>query len=296
MKDSLSTLIESSNRPIIFDGAMGTSLKATGIEIGSLDEVCNIHSPAIVAEVHRNFIEAGAQVITTNTFQANSLVLQKNPVAEVNSRGVEIAREVADSFDKKILIGGSMGPLWIPRMEDRNNSKNKLYEEACRQDIYFEQASILANAGADFLILETNFRLDEALVMLEAVKKAGIECVVTMAFIEGSDGTPHTPGGELVESVVKSLEAAGASMIGANCCNGVDFTTMVANIFSEHASLPMLFQPNAGLPLKGHYPEGSSMFGTFARDMDKLKVAAVGGCCGSNCSHIKAMFEALGEA
>lgn len=293
MKDSLSTLIQSRNKPLVFDGGMGTSLKATGIEIGCLDELCNLCNPVIVADIHRNFIKAGAHVISTNTFQANSLVLKKNSVDEVNSKGVKIAREVADSFDSKILVGGSMGPLWIPRVEDRSNSANKLYEAACRQDIYFEQAAVLAESGVDFLILETNFRLDEALVMLEAVKKTGLECVVTMAFIEGSDGTPLTPAGDSVESVVNSLEAAGASVIGANCCNGVDFTTNVASIFSEFASLPLLFQPNAGLPLKGHYPEGPSMFGTFARDMVRFGVSAVGGCCGTDCSHIQAMSDAL---
>jgi len=291
VKASLSSLIANTNTPVIFDGAMGTSIKATHIEIGCFDELCNIQYPEVIDEIHQNFAEVGAQVLCTNTFQANSFILKDALVNEVNSKAVQITRKVADSYS--LLVGGTIGPLWIPQIQDRSGSGHKLYDSDCRQDIYFEQAEILVKSGADFIILETNFRLDESLVMLEAVKKTGVEIVVTMAFIEGSDGTPLTPAGDSIESVVSGLEAGGATMIGANCCNGVDFTSKVASMFSGSASVPLLFQPNAGTPLKGHYPEGPSMFGTFASDMAKLGVSAVGGCCGSTFVHIKALADAL---
>jgi 5-methyltetrahydrofolate--homocysteine methyltransferase len=277
---------------VLFDGATGTEYQKLGLKIGEPPESLTLSHPDIVGRVHRSYIDAGSQVVETNTFGGNrkrldSAGLEKS-IAAINRIGAEIALESARG---KILVAGSVGPLGV-LIEPYGD-----LEEAEALDVYGEQVSLLLGAGIEFILVETMISLREAVLALQAASQAGARSVgVTLTFDLTPDG-PRTPFGESPAQCVEALEKEGALLIGSNCGRGFDVMRSVAREFKAKSKAPVLIQPNAGLPETSAeglvYPEGPLQFAKFVRELSTLGIECIGGCCGTTPAHIASASEVL---
>jgi methionine synthase / methylenetetrahydrofolate reductase(NADPH) len=268
--------------PIVFDGAVGTQLYERGIYINKSFDSANLSHQDIVASVHRAYIEAGADVITTNTFSANRIKLKRHgldeQIADVIHQGVRIAKEEAAG---KAFVAGSMGPTGLtPTMLTDEEL------EAIRQ-AFFEQASLLANAGADLIVLETFRQLAEIKIALGAVRAAcDLPIVAQMSF----DADHKTGDGAEPERVALLLRQWGADIVGANCLEGPNVIYDVV-VEMVGCGAPVIAQPNAGYPRRVDerlvYMATPEYFGVYARRFFKAGVRLVGGCCGTGPEHVR---------
>ncbi|MBI3005878.1 MAG: homocysteine S-methyltransferase family protein [Ignavibacteriales bacterium] len=272
-------------RPVLFDGANGTEYQRRGLVAGLAPESWNLSNAQAVEEVHREYCMSGSQVIESNTFGANRKRLEssglENKIKEINKIAVGLALSAAD---EKVLVAGSVGPLGA--LVDPYGDVRK--EEA--GDIFREQVELLIGAGVHLIAIETMISLEEAVIALEAAKDAGAKTVsVTMTFEPSPDG-PRTPFGESPTQAVELLERYGVSIIGSNCGRGFDVMRAVAKEMKMAAKVPVLIQPNAGIPeyLQNAvtYPESPQQFGEFVKEMTSLGVELIGGCCGMTSAHI----------
>jgi 5-methyltetrahydrofolate--homocysteine methyltransferase len=274
------------NFHLLFDGGMGTEIQKLGLPQGTSPEIINIDNPAALLNIHKNYISAGARVIETNTFGANRLRLNdqlKPRVAEINIKAAMTALEAAGS---EVSVAGSVGPTGSVLEPFGELSR----EEA--EDIFSEQISALLEGGLKIILIETMMSLDEALVALKAAKKLNAPYTgVTMTFNIAGDNIV-TSFGETVENVCRQLKENGADFIGSNCGNGFDNMLVIGRELKEKSTLPILLQPNAGLPelAEGQliYRGTPEEFADFAAKATRYGVEFIGGCCGTNYSHIKA--------
>jgi methionine synthase I (cobalamin-dependent)/5,10-methylenetetrahydrofolate reductase len=291
-------------RPLLFDGAMGTLLHSQGADLDRCFDELNLTHPAEVTEVHRAYIEAGAQVIETNTFGANRIKLSEHglgdKVAEINRAGVELARRAVEgsrvagyqSALQGVLVAGSVGP------SGRQMSPlGRLQPEAARA-AFREQVAELQKAGVDLLILETFSDLDE---MSEAVRAAREVCalpvIAQMTFTEDI----RTPLGHTPEQVVEVLRGLGADVIGVNCSVGPAPVLRVVHrmrrALGSEDGTPLSAQPNAGWPTRTGerlmYPATPDYFGKYASALIDAGATVVGGCCGTTPAHVAAMRAVL---
>lgn len=279
---SIDALLEKG--PVVFDGAMGTLLYARGVFINRNFDELNLSRPDLVEKVHRDYLDAGAQVLTTNTFGANEVKLSRygleDKVREINFAGVRIAKAVAR---EKALVAASIGPTGlIPDIFDPA-------QLAHLREVFRAQARALAEAGADLLLLETFRHTLEIQLAIQACKDvADLPIAATMAF----DEEGQTADGLGPERVATLLSQWGADIIGANCGMG---PSAVEDIVTRMlgAGRPVLAQPNAGLPrrLEGRvmYMATPEYFGEYAKRYLKAGVSLVGGCCGTTPEHIRQM-------
>ncbi len=287
------TLLESSSLPLLGDGAMGTMLNARGVGFDQCFDALNLTQPALVAEIHRAYIEAGSQIIQTNTFGANRFKLAEHglehKVAEINRAGVELARRVVDDSRKDVLVAGDVGPLGV-RLAPFGRVQPEQALEA-----FAEAISALAGAGADLLIIETFSDLNEACVAVEAARQVcALPLVASMTFTRDD----RTLLGDSPAAVVKKLSELGVDLIGVNCSGG---PAQIWRILREMRSLiptaRFSVMPNAGWPeqVGGRvmYPANPDYFGEYARAFCEAGARLVGGCCGTTPHHIHAMREAL---
>jgi homocysteine S-methyltransferase len=282
------------NRPILSDGAMGTLLHQRGAKIDECWDFLNISQPAIVAEIHREYIEAGAQIIQTNTFGANRYKLARhgleNRIAEINTAGVELVRRVAMASFKNILIAGDVGPLGV-RLAPFGRVQ---HTEA--QLAFHEQILALSEAGVDLIIIETITDLFE---IREAVK-AGKSISSTLPIIASMTFTrdDRTLLGDSPQKAAKKLNEYGADVIGVNCSGGPNqilriLKQMRQAVPNGHFSV----MPNAGFPEQSGgrvmYSAGPDYFGQYALAFWQAGADVIGGCCGTTSEHMKAMHTAL---
>ncbi|MEN2984411.1 MAG: homocysteine S-methyltransferase family protein [Dictyoglomaceae bacterium] len=280
-------------RNLLFDGAMGTELQRRGLPIGIPPELWNMENPNIVEEIHRDYISSGAMVIETNTFGGNRLRLKRKDlegkVKEINKRAVEIALKFKS---KGILIAGSVGPLG-----ELIEPYGDITEEEA-EEIFSEQIEILRDSGVDFILIETMISLDEAKIALRSAKRLGCIVGVTMSFEWGAKGG-RTPFGDEVEISMRELEKEGVDFVGANCGKGIEDMRKIAPILRKSTNLPILIQPNAGMPQiinrKLVYSESPSNFAIFVEEMLDLGVNFIGGCCGTNPEFIKEAYKVFKE-
>jgi len=278
---------------LLADGAMGTMLHARGVSFEKCFDELNITNPAVVAEVHREYIEAGAQLIITNTFGSNRFKLEKhgleNKVIEINRAGVELAKRVAAASFKDVFIAGDVGPLGV-----RLTPFGRVTGDEARA-VFGEQIKALAEAGADVIVIETLTDLHEA---REAVSAARGVCtlpvIVSMTFTRDD----RTLLGDDPNKAARVLASTGADVIGVNCSGG---PAQLLRILKQmrHSAPQMKFwiKPNAGWPeqVSGRimYPAGPDYFGDYALSFRAAGAAIVGGCCGTTPQHIASMRRAL---
>jgi methionine synthase I (cobalamin-dependent) len=283
----------------VSDGAWGTQLQMKGLAAGLAPEIWNVDAPHHVEAVARSYVEAGSDLILTNTFGANRFVLDphglKDRVAELAEAGVRISKRAAG---KDIPVFASLGPT----------GKIVMMDEVPREKIsaaFAEAAEALAWGGADAIVLESFQELEELKLALEAVRRAatGLPVVVSMTFATGPDGT-LTMMGNKPEELARAAKAGGASAVGANCGAGPENYVKVARLLRAAlplgaADLPIWVKPNAGLPqmVKGKttFPMGPKEFAAFVPQLLAAGANIVGGCCGTTPDHIRAVRKQIGN-
>jgi methionine synthase I (cobalamin-dependent) len=272
--------------PVVTDGAWGTELQARGLESGDFPDAWNLTHPDRVAEVARAYVEAGSQVILTNTFGANRLRLGESAWAsrlvEINRAGVRVSRQAAAGNAK---VFASIGPTGKMLMTGEAS------EDALRT-AYEEQAAALAQAGADALVVETMADLAEATIAVRAARKTGLPVVACMVFDSGKD-KDRTMMGTTPEQAAAALAEAGADVIGANCGQGIAGFHAICQHLKAATDRPIWIKANAGLPEmadgKPHYTTTAEEFAAHVPELVQQGASFIGGCCGTNPSFIRAV-------
>ncbi len=275
---------------LVADGAIGTYLQAQGLPAGTPPELWNAEQPETVRSMHEAYVSAGAQILTTNTFGGNRIRLPTEidgrQLGDLVRRGVGMAREVAGDA---LWVAGGMGPT--------GKLLEPLGELSCEQaeDAYAEQAAIMAEAGADLILIETMSDVLEARsALLGAQRGTQLPVMVTFAFDEAG----RTVMGVTAEEVCREMQALGATAIGANCGAGPEAVTVALQQMVLASSLPLIAQPNAGLPrLEGGaqtvWDATPDEFAERARVLIGLGARIIGACCGSTPAHIQAIRAAV---
>ncbi|MDX1437890.1 MAG: bifunctional homocysteine S-methyltransferase/methylenetetrahydrofolate reductase, partial [Anaerolineales bacterium] len=294
-KSKFLDLIDEVEKPLLGDGAMGSVLHSRGVEFGHFDPI-NLTDPAIVAEVHRAYIEAGAQVIQTNTFGANRYKLaehgMEDRVAEINRAGVELARRVVLASFRDVFVAGDVGPLGV-----RLAPFGRVQPDQARA-AFAEQITALAEAGADLIIIETISDLYEIREAIAAAREVcDLPVIASMAFTRDD----RTLLGDDPAKVARQLVEAAPDLIGVNCSAGPNQLLRILNQMREIApEARFSVMPNAGWPeqVAGRimYPAGPDYFGEYALAFYEAGARLIGGCCGTTPEHIKRMRASLDAA
>lgn len=279
---------------VLADGGMGTTLFSLGLDRGTAPEMWNLEHPDRIAKIHRGYIDAGAQIILTNSFGGNRARLGRHKLAErtreINRAAAKIARGEADAAEEPILVGGSLGPTG--RLMEPLGDLSPTEAET----IFTEQASGLIDGGVDVLWIETMSDLQEVHAALRGCIQAGTDLplVATMTF----DTHGHTSMGVSPEDAVANLADFNLSAIGANCGNGPEEIEVV--IAKMHAAAPskiLVAKSNAGMPRlhegKTTYDASPEIMAEHALRVSALGARIIGACCGSTADHIRAMRKAI---
>jgi 5-methyltetrahydrofolate--homocysteine methyltransferase len=286
-------------RRLVCDGAMGTQLMLAGLEQGGCGEHWNLTHPERVLAIQRRYAEAGANCIITNTFGGSRIMLKRHGHAEelqaINKAGARIAREAFGDRDGYVL--GDLGPLGAILEPYGDLPQNEA------QAAYEEQARALVEGGADAIIIETQTSLEELGVAVDAAKAAGAPCIIaSLAYDLSADKEFYvTMMGVLPDKAAEFLEERGANIVALNCGTGMDMTgaARVARIYRESCSLPVMVQPNAGLPvlenMKAVYKQLPADMALGVPDVLKSGANIIGSCCGSTPDHTRAIREVVAE-
>jgi len=275
------------------DGAWGTQLMARGPKPGDSFEALNLDRPDVLAEIAASYIEAGAELITTNTFGGSPLNLASHGLEEktedINRAAV---KAIQTEVEGRALISGSVGPTG-KILTPYGDTEPEVIAEGFRR-----QTGALIEAGADLICIETMMDLEEARLAIEAARRRSpsVPIVATMTF----NATPRgffTTMGTTVEQACRILVEAGADLVGSNCGNGIDAMVEIAREFATHTTVPIVIQSNAGMPENRggelHYPEGPDDMAARVGELMDLGVAVIGGCCGTGPDHIRAIRTAI---
>ncbi len=284
------------NGTLLADGAMGTMLHSRGIGFEKCFDELNLTNPGAVAAIHREYIEAGAQLILTNTFGSNRFKLSKHGLdrktVEINKAGVELARRVAAASFRNVLIAGDVGPLGV-----RIAPFGRVKPEQAR-GAFAEQIRALCEAGADLIVIETMTDLYE---IQEAVKAARQVCSLPLVASVTFTRDDRTLLGDNPAKVAHILNDTGADVMGVNCSGGP--AQLLRLLKQMHQAVPagkLWVKPNAGWPeqVGGRimYPADPDYFGDYALSFREAGASIVGGCCGTTPQHVAAMRKALDTA
>lgn len=277
-----------SNPCVVTDGAWGTELQARGLAAGDTPDAWNIEHPERVEDVARAYVEAGSQVILTNTFRANRVSLEGAGLAaraaEINRLGVEISRRAAAGH---AAVFASIGPSGKMLMT------GEVAPETLR-DAFTEQARALAEAGADALVVETMADLEEARIAIAAARETGLPVIASMVFDAGKK-KDRTMMGATPEQVAAALEEAGADVVGANCGCGVAGYVEICRRLAAATARPLWIKANAGLPelVDGRpvYRMTPDEYASYVPALAAAGARFIGGCCGTNPGFIRAIKE-----
>jgi len=287
-RNDFNKLIQS--KPVITDGAWGTRLYQLGLQQGESPEKWNLDAPEKVAIVAREYVEAGSQIILSNSFGGCPIKLAEyqltDQAEEINRRAAEISKEAAGD---KALVFASIGPCGkLLMMGD--------VEEEELEEAFALQARALAAGGADGLVIETMSCLEEAKIALAAALTTNLPVVVSMAFDSGAD-KDHTMMGVSAEKAAKELTEAGAYAVGGNCGQGIEGFIAICQKMRAATDTPLWMKANAGLPevINGEttYKQSPEDFAAKAETLFKEGATFIGGCCGTSPAFIKAVAESL---
>ena len=284
-------------RRLVCDGAMGTQLFLAGLESGACGEAWNLTHPDRVLAIQRRYAEAGADCIITNTFGGSRIMLRRHghesDLAALNAAGVKLTREAFGGRPGYVL--GDIGPL---------GALLEPYGELSETDALSaleEQAVALVKAGADAIIIETQTGLEELGLAIDAAKAAKAPCIIaSLAYDLSMDGTFYkTMMGIAPEQAAEFAQERGANIIALNCGTGMDMhgAAMVGKLYRESCSLPIMVQPNAGLPvlenLKAVYKQLPADMAKDVPEVLATGVGIVGSCCGSTPDHTSAIRQVV---
>jgi len=274
---------------LVADGAMGTMLMERGLKPGEPPESFNLTRLDVIEEIARLYLDAGADIIQTNTFGASPLKLSlyslEDKTEEINRNAVLAVKEVVGDHAYISASCGPSGRLLKPYGDTEPEAVYNSFER---------QIDALISAGVDIICIETTVDLTEATLVIKAAKTASpaTPVMATMTF----DPTPrgfYTVMGVTIEDAAKGLEEAGADIVGSNCGNGIENMVRIAREFREYSSLPLIIQSNAGIPeIRGNttvYPEAPEFMAEKAKELVLSGVSIIGGCCGTTPDHIRAI-------
>lgn len=275
---------------IVFDGGMGTYLYEKGIYINRSFEELNIVDPDLVKGLHQEYVNAGADVIETNTFAANRLKLAPHGldtrVVEINKKGAELAREAAKT---SALVAGSIGPLGV-QIEPLGKLS---YDEA--KEVFKEQVQGLLEGGVDLIIFETFSLVEELIQGVRAVRELDASIPIIAQVTINSDG--NLPTGEPLERFVAEISKYPVDVIGLNCSEGPRLMLEALEHLRTITPLPLSIQPNAGMPQsiggRNLYMTSPEYIAEYSKRFIQTGAVIVGGCCGTNPTHIKAIRRAV---
>jgi len=276
----------------LLDGAWGTELERQGLLSGKVPELLNADNPTAIEAIARSYVEAGSEIILTNTFGANRFVLERHDastrVEELAVAGVNISRKAAEG---RARVFGSIGPTGKIVMMGEVSAEQL-------SDAFCETAAAIDSARPDAIVLETFAELEELKLALQAVKAVSkLPVIACMTFSAGKDGTT-TIMGNTPEELATVAREHGSDAVGANCGIGPDVYLRVARRLGAVTTLPIWIKPNAGLPQAGvdgktRYPVGPEEFASYVPQFIEAGVTFLGGCCGTTPAHIRAMKNAL---
>jgi homocysteine S-methyltransferase len=279
---------------LLADGAIGTLLVTRGADPLTAKSSLNLAAPETVSDVHEDYADAGARILTTNTWDANRVKLREHDWADslekINREGVRLAREAAAG--EHIFVAGSVGPLGALVKPYGTLSLSQVRE------IFEEQVRVLLEGGVDLLILETFGNLLEAAEAVRAARGLSSEIPILAQMTFYGDG--RTAFGEKAADALQTLVAAGADVVGINCTLGPQETFENFQRVASVVSAPLSVMPNAGYPtlIRGRnvYNASPDYFREYALEFVEQGAAVVGGCCGTTPEHIRAMAHALSGA
>jgi 5-methyltetrahydrofolate--homocysteine methyltransferase len=280
---------------VLLDGAMGTALMKRGLASGAPGEAWNLENPDAIREVHSAYIAAGSDVVQSNTFGGTRFRLEhhglKDRIREINEAAVRIARDAAGEDH---WVAGNIGPSGL-FLAPVGEADPETIEEG-----YAEQARYLAEAGADYLSIETMLDLKEARIALKAARSAAPELPVSVCMIfEKKKRGFFSPMGDKPAESLRALAEEGADMVGANCSMGSKEMLEMLEGIELDLTVPLVMKPNAGLPeARGSevvYRQEPADFAGDIAAIVRCGARLVGGCCGSDDRFIAAIREGLAK-
>lgn len=297
MKKSLLEAVR--ERRLVCDGAMGTQLMLAGLANGDCGEAWNLSYPERVLKIQRNYADAGADCLITNTFGGSRLMLKRHGhvgnLREINQAGARIAREAFGGKEGYVL--GDLGPLGAILEPYGDLSQDEA------RAAYEEQARALVEAGVDAIIIETQTSVEETGVAIDAARAAGAPCVIaSLAYDLSQDKSFYvTMMGVTPERAAEFAADRGADIIALNCGTGMDMTgaAMVAKQYRASCQLPVMVQPNAGLPvlenMKAVYKQLPADMAKHVPEAIEAGANIIGSCCGSTPEHTRAIRLAVNK-
>lgn len=278
---------------LILDGAMGTMLFAAGLANGASPELWNVEYPERVAAVHQAYIDAGSDIILTNSFGGTAYRLKlhelQDRVVELNHAAAAVARSVADKTNRPVLVAGSMGPTG-----ELLEPMGSMRFEQC-QAAFADQARGLTGGGADILWIETMSDLNEVKAAFEGARSVShLPIVATLSF----DTRGRTMMGITGTQAAQTMREWGLAAIGANCGNNLpDTIAAIRQMYAADPSLILIAKANAGIPVWGDgeliYSGTPDVMASYAAAVREQGARLIGGCCGSSPAHIQRMAEVL---
>ncbi len=269
---------------VILDGAMGTMLQNFGLKIGEKPEMLNLTNPQIVYNIHKAYLESGADIIYTNTFGANRIKMKDYPYQEVVEKGIEIARRAVNDFGygKIALDMGSIGELLEPIGSLSFDEAYEIYKEIV----------LIAKDKVDLFVIETMSDLYELKAAVLAVKE---NCVLPVITTMSFDQSLRTFAGCPIEAMIATMEGLGVNALGVNCSLGPKQLDEIVNVLTKKCSLPIILKPNAGLPFIRNgvteYDVSAEEFAEVMAGYVQRGVSIVGGCCGTTDKYIEKLAQ-----
>ena len=293
MENAFLKRLDDARAPLLADGAMGTMLHTRGVAFSTCFDALNLTEPAAVAEVHRAYLDAGSDIILTNTFGANRYKLAEHGlterVGEINRAGVALARRVALASFREVFVAGDVGPLGV-RLAPYGRVQGAQAREA-----FLEQIGALVEGGPDLIVIETLTDLEESLAAVWAARAStDLPVAASMTFTRDD----RTLLGDAPAAVARRLSEEGVDIIGVNCSGGP--AQLLRILEQMRAAVPdarFWVKPNAGFPEQAagriRYPATPEYFGEYTWAFRKAGADVVGGCCGTTPAHIAAMASAI---